>query len=227
MSKITKILFLTIAVVVLAGGCQNKTKKDEPMRSMDQRKNELQARIEKKYDDSDAHYQLGKLYQADGLWQKAESEFTIAMGYDPTHKNAEAALVKTLLVSGNKQRAELMAENFITRAGYAPVSSLMLGVGFDKEMLDDYSLKCYQQALNLAPNSAGINKRLGYYYLKRGDKIRAEEYLKRSFQLNPNQPEVAGELGRMGIVVEVPKKKESGLKIDKIIDKMLNKEDNN
>ena len=224
MPNTIKILFLTLAFGMLAGGCQNKSKED-PARSMDQRKNDLLARVEKKYEDPKAHYQLGKLYQSDGLWQKAEFEFTAAMGYDPTHKEAEAALVKVLLDSGNRQRSDLMAQNFISKASYSPATSLMLGRAFHKELLDDYALTCYQQALNLAPNSAGLNKQMGYYYLNKGDEIRAEEYLKRSFQLNPNQPEVAGELGRMGIVVAVPKKKESGLKIDKLIDKILKKEE--
>jgi len=40
--------------------------------------------------------------------------------------------------------------------------------------------------------------------LGKGDKDRAKEYLVRSFQLDPTQPEVAGELGKLGVEVKIP-----------------------
>jgi hypothetical protein len=43
--------------------------------------------------------------------------------------------------------------------------------------------------------------------------------LVRSFQLNPNQPEVAGELGRLGVVVRIPRKTQKRTKrLDKIVE---------
>lgn len=225
MTQISKLVFILIVTAVFLGGCQNAQQKEEiKIVGADQHKVQLMQRIEKKYEDPAAHYELGKMYQADGLWQKAEFEFNVAMGYDPTHRKAEAALVKTLLDSGSQARATLMAENFMNQASYSASASLLLGRAFQKELLDDYALACYHQALGLAPNSAGLNKQVGYYYLAKGDNVRAEEYLRRSFQLNPNQPEVAGQLGRLGIMVQVPKKKESGLKIDKLFENLFNKE---
>ena len=49
----------------------------------------------------------------------------------------------------------------------------------------------------------------------KGDKVMAEEYLRRSVQLDPYQPEVAEQLGRMGVAIQVPRKKESGKAVDK------------
>ena len=54
----------------------------------------------------------------------------------------------------------------------------------------------------MSPNSAEINKQIGYYYLSKNDNVRAKDFLIRSFDLNRNQPEVAGELGRLGVVIE-------------------------
>ena len=85
--------------------------------------------------------------------------------------------------------------------------------------MDEYALVCYRQALGLSPNSAAIHKQIGYYYLSKKDMVLAEEYLRRSFQLDPYQPEVAGELGRMGVVVQIPRKVDkSGKKADKAMD---------
>ena len=58
----------------------------------------------------------------------------------------------------------------------------------------------------MAPDSARINRDLGYYYLRKGDKNLAKDYLSRSFNIDPMQPEVAEELGRMGVVIETPHK---------------------
>ena len=87
-----------------------------------------------------------------------------------------------------------------------------MGLAFQKEGLDEYALGCYQQALHLAPSSAKINRQIGYYYLSKGDKERAIDYLSRSFQLDPAQPEVAGQLGRLGGAVRIPRKTQKNTK---------------
>jgi hypothetical protein len=45
--------------------------------------------------------------------------------------------------------------------------------------------------------------------------VRAEDYLRRSFQIDPYQPEVAEQLGQMGVVIQVPRKAESNKAIEK------------
>ena len=92
-------------------------------------------------------------------------------------------------------------------------------MAFQKEILDEYAMACYQQALRRAPNSAKIHRQMGYYYLSKGDRARAQDYLTRSFHLDPHQPEVAGELGRLGVPVRIPRKtQKSTKKLDKIIE---------
>ena len=65
-------------------------------------------------------------------------------------------------------------------------------------------MRCYRQALDAAPDSYEANRQIGYYYLSKGDNTQAKQYLMRSFELNPRQPDVAGALGRLGIVVQAP-----------------------
>ena len=86
--------------------------------------------------------------------------------------------------------------------------------------MDDYAVACYRQALDLAPNSAALQKQVGYYYLSKGKRDLAETFLRRSFQIDPYQPEVAGELGRLGVVVKVPRK--TTRTNTKELDKLLN-----
>jgi len=199
---------------------KNKNAPKEVERTPSEKKKaKLLKKIDRKFEDSQSHYELGQLYQVDRLWPQAEYEYNTALGFDPVHRPAQAALIKVLKLSGNTAKSELSADFFINQATSSASSSLQLALAFQKEELDDYALTCYQQAMRLAPNSARINRQMGYYYLSKGDKDRARDYLSRSFQLDRNQPEVAMELGRLGIPVQRPQKTKQRTKsLDKIID---------
>ncbi len=175
--------------------------------------------IDRKFENPAAHFKLGQLYQMDGLWAQAEYRYNITLRFDPVHRGAQAAMVKTLLGSGNTAKAQLSAEIYLNQVFASAAESLRLGLAFQKQQLDDYALVCYQQALRLAPNSAKVNRQIGYYYLSKNRKELAREYLTRSFQLNPNQPEVSGELGRLGVAVKRPRKTEKDVKkLDRIVE---------
>jgi len=221
MANMVKLAVLVLVLTALAGGCGKSSQRevsDVSVTEADQRKADLLNEIEAKYGNPDAHYELGKLYHADGLLSRAEWEYNVALGFDPVHRKAQAALVKLLAESGNDDKSKLSAEIYMNQAGSTAQASLWLGHAFQKELLDDYAVACYQQALALAPNSAAINRQIGYYYLSKQDRVRAEEYLKRSFQIDPYQDEVARELGRMGVIVQVPRKIETDTKkLDQIL----------
>ncbi len=189
----------------------------------EKQKSKLLKQIDRKYDNAKAHFQLGKLYQADGLWAQAEHEYNTTLSFDPVHRKAQAATIKVLNEGGDTAKANLLTDIYINQTASSASASLRLGLAFQKEGMDSQALSCYQQSLRLSPNSAKINKQIGYYYLSKGDKILAKEYLRRSFQLDPKQPEVAGELGRLGIAIRIPRKSyENPRKLDKIVDKSVN-----
>jgi len=225
MANVAKIAILILVVTALTGGCRRSAEKaisDIPITGAEQQKARYLKLIESHYENPKAHYELGKLYQADGMWTKAEFEYHVALGYNPVFWQAEAAIIKTLIESGKLDRAKVAAENAMNRAAVSAASSLRLGKAFQAELLDEYAVACYQQALALAPNSAALHKQIGYYYLSKGDIVRAEENLRRSFQIDPYQAEVAGELGRLGVVVQIPRKTEKNTKkLDKILEKEI------
>jgi Tfp pilus assembly protein PilF len=219
-----KSLFFIIIFVVcfsIFAGCRSGDKKPEEigLTAAEQQKTRLLRQIERSYKDAEAHYQLGKLYQADASWTQAEHEFTVALGFDPVHRKAQAARVKTLVQSGDIKNSKFSADFYINQASATAMGSLELAMAFQKEALDEYAFTCYQQALSLAPNSAKVNRQIGYYYLSKGEQDRAKDYLVRSFQLNSNQPEVAGTLGRLGVAVKIGQKtQESTKKLDRMIE---------
>ncbi len=222
MTNKARLTALVLIIATLAGGCQKttvETTSEVMVSDIQEQKAQLLNQIEAKYESPDAHYKLGKLYQADGLWNKAEWHCNVALSFDPVHRQAQAAIVKLLADGGNQPRSSLSAEIYINQVSSSAQASLRLGQAFQMEALDEYAMACYQQALGMVPNSAAIHRQIGYYYLSKGDNVRAEEYLKRSFAINPYQAEVAGVLGRMGVIVQVPRKTENNTKkLDKILD---------
>ena len=209
MNKRIAIVWLTmISFLAGCGWFGKKTANQVNQEVLEGEKVKLQREIDKKYDNPEAHYDLGKIYQNEGLLDRADWEFTLALQFDPVMYKAQAARVKIYQQMGQADRARMAAELYISQAS-------LLGKGFQNEGLDEYALECYQTALSKAPNSSVLNKQIGYYYLAQGDMVRAEEYLRRSIQLDPYQPEVAEQLGRMGVVIQVPKKPGDSKKVDK------------
>lgn len=210
-SIFTFILLLNYALLLVLVGCESqemKAAEAERIRKLpaEARKANLQQSLESRFENPVAHFELAQLYHAEGLWSKAEYHYNIALSFDPANADAQVAMVKLFLDSGDTAKSKIHADNYVKDAGNSDIQSLRLAMAFEKQQLDEYALTCYQQALNLAPESARINKQMAYYYLGKNDKDRAKEYLVRSFQLDPSQPEVAGELGRLGVEVKIPRK---------------------
>jgi tetratricopeptide (TPR) repeat protein len=216
MARKTQIIGLTLLIcTLLLGGCNpfRKGRKAYPPRvdedektPAEQKKTKLLKQIDRKFENPQAHFELGRLYQADGMWAQAEQEYKTALNFDPAHRQAQAARIKVLIAIGDKTKAELLADEYISQVSISAAGSLKLASAFQEQKLDEYALACYRQALHLAPNSAKVNRQVGYYYLSRNDKVSAEEYLSRSFDLNWNQPDVAAELGRLGVPIKIPPK---------------------
>lgn len=210
LSVLSGFAFLLLCAVLLAGcnnSVSNRTELDRIRETpAAQRKAALLKLLDRKFENPDAHFELGKVYQAEGLWSKAEQRYNWALSFDPAHREAQAAMVKLFLEGGDTAKSRTYADIYMNQVASSPSQSLRLGAAFQEQQLDEYALACYQKGLELAPNSAKIHKQMGYYYLSKNDKVRATEYLSRSFQLDPNQPEVAGELGRLGVEVRIPQR---------------------
>ncbi len=205
--KVRVIIFGITLCALVAAGCRNGStvRMDQNARmASDLRMLELKRELGRKWENPTAHYELGQLYHAQGDWSKAEWYYNIAIGFNPAYRDAQTALVKLQFDKGDRAKGEWAASNYMTQVASSPEQMLTLGVAFEKQGLGDYALKCYGDALKLAPNLPGVNRQLGYYYLARNKQDMAKDYFIRSFQLNSNQPDVANELGKLGVAVRIP-----------------------
>lgn len=223
MAHIRELIILAAAAVMLIGCQQTQQKEDIKVNDFTKQKQDLLEQIDRKYENPDAHYKLGKLYMENGYYNQAEFEFNLTLQFKPNHYGAQAALVKTQALSGAKGKSEAAADFYLNKAAPSAEESFMLGSALEKQDLDEYSLKGYRQALRVAPTSAVVNRQIGYYYLKQNNNVLAEEYLRRSFMLDPYNAETAAALGRLGVIVQVPKTS-TRTKNDKQVDSNLEKE---
>jgi len=232
MTRLFKILLVVIVLGLISAGCNERQKTatgekisdKELTGEADKQKAALQKDLDKKYENPKAHYELGKLYHSQGLWDKAEWEYNKTLGFDPMHHGAQASIVKLLIDKGDTARSEVIADMYMSQTSVSAKHSLLLGRAFQDRGLEEYALACYKQAHNLAPNSVAINRQLGYYYLLKRDSANAEMYLRRTFELDPSQAEVAGELGRLGVQIQLPTKQaKQAKKIDKIAEEQERK----
>lgn len=166
---------------------------------------QLLAELDKRWENAQAQYQLARIYHQAQNWTKAEWRYSNALGLDPANKAAQAGQVKLFIDRGDPAKAEQFARGYMQQAALSSVrESLRLGWEFRQVNLDEYALRCFRQALDADPSSFEANKQIGFYYRDKGDTAKTKQYLLRSFELNPRQPDVAGALGKLGIIVQLP-----------------------
>lgn len=204
------ITILSLLLVLILVGCKSTPKapdaaNEEVFVEMSP-KAQLVEQIDRKYESPEAHYQLGKLAYAEGQLDKADFEYRVALGFNPVHYRAQAGVVKVAAEQKQTERAQVIAELYVNQAAVSAPASLRLGRAFQNEGLGEYALSCYYQASGLTPKSPEPYRLLGYYYLGENDQVRAEENFRRSFELDPYQTDVSGELGRMGVIIGLPRK---------------------
>ena len=196
--------FLLFSLLII--GCNETLNEDDLTHvTPSEKKVELQKSLDRKFENPQAHYLLGQLYQAERDWPNAEYHYNTALRFDPVHRPAQAAMVKLFLDRGNTIKATNYLDIYMNQVEGSANQLLELALEFQKQDLDNYALTCFERALALAPNSSRAHKYLGYFYLEKNDKIKAEDHFVLSYELNNEQPDVAYELGRLGVQVQIPR----------------------
>ncbi len=191
--------------VFACGGCSNPSVIPHSTGSIPDKETYLLNRLDQKFENSEVHCELGRFYLSEGRWDKANYHLNVALGFDPSHRDCQAAFISMLEKQGKSSEAALYVGRYQGQLFSSPTQLVKLGKAFADEGLDVYALSTFQKALQIDPDDAAANKHLGLYYLSRHKADQAKQYLSRSFDLNPNQPDVAGELGLMGVIVQTPR----------------------
>ncbi|MHC4744090.1 MAG: tetratricopeptide repeat protein, partial [Planctomycetota bacterium] len=71
-------------------------------------------KLDKRFQNSDTHFELGQSYRAEGNRAKAKYHFDIAIRFDPTNRPAQAALTKVLIDGGERSEADVGAKRYMS-----------------------------------------------------------------------------------------------------------------
>lgn len=200
------LLFPVLWAFCFWGGCtpQEQTINTQQLENTAHKEDYLRSLLHRRYQNPSVHCELARLYHSEGQWDKAEYHFNLALGFDPAHRKAQAAYIKMWVDRDQPLKADELLAKYTKQLYRAPAEMVKLAQALADEGLDGYALTCFQKALAADPRSPEANKQMGLYHLAKNNLPLAKEYLTRSFEINPNQPDVAGHLGRLGVVVEVP-----------------------
>jgi tetratricopeptide (TPR) repeat protein len=203
-------LLMCCAVISLiisgVAGCRTQPNptRDIAVDTIPDKESYLLSKLRTRYQDAETHGELGRYYLNQGMTDKAKYHLQTALGFDSALRPAQAAYIKlTIQLEGEMAGQRLCAEYQRPLVSSAP-EMIKLAKALGDEGLDTLSLGCFQRILTSRPNSAEANRQLAYFYLTRKNVEKAKLHFSRSFELNPNQPDVAGELGRMGVTIETP-----------------------
>ena len=191
--------------VILAGCDMPPSAQSAGTRTMPNQEQFLLSLVERNFQDPEAQYQLGEYYRCQGRWDKAQYHLDLALNFAPALRKAQVGLVRMLVDKGDHQAADRTANRFYRQLSGSPLEMADLAKAFAGGGLDQYALACFTEATKASPGSAPAFKELGLYWLAKNDTAKAKSCLTRSFELDPSQSDVAEALGRLGVVVEVPR----------------------
>lgn len=199
--------YVTICVIALVLlGCRRQTTDPQTMTfdTIPDKESYLLSQLNDKYRNPGIHSELGRFYLSQGETDKAKYHLETALSLDPSYRPAQAAYVHLT----SKIQGELAAQRLCSEYQRPILASskemIKLAKALGDEGLDTLALGCFQRILSIDPGSAEANRQLGYFYLARNDSEKAKLYFSKSFELNPNQADVAGELGRLGVTIQTP-----------------------
>ena len=153
-----KSLFISLFLAITISGCYNPPFGDfHPNTTPEQKKIELQRSLNRKYNDPRAHFLLGQLYHADRALDDAQFHYEEALRFGPFYQPAQAAMLRLLIDRGDKVGAEDDYQDYLNLAGDSPDNILALARELDKQKVDDFALRCFEQAREIAPNSDKVH----------------------------------------------------------------------
>lgn len=198
-------LIVTVALALMSG-CQPAPVND-PLAGLppDQQKQKLFEQFEARYGTPMAHYKLGQIYEAEGELRRAGYHYETAADFKPYFWTAQAASVKVYLDAHVPDKPARLENKWATMAAHAE-DCLSLAKAYESAGLTEQARAMYDKAERIAPKSAKVFKASGNFYLAAKDKATAEAKFRRSFELDPYQSDVSAQLGKMGVIVQSPRK---------------------
>jgi tetratricopeptide (TPR) repeat protein len=141
-------------------------------------------------------YLYGKIYAAEGEWDRALAALHHALNLDPNFSHAFDLLISTYLSANRPKEAIDELQTLLSKTPNNVRALTDLALIYDR--IKDYpkARETYETLLSITPNAAAAINNLAYLYAERFDQIdKAYELARKARTLQPNDPLIADTLG--------------------------------
>lgn len=138
-----------------------------------------------------AHFNLGAIYTARGLYPESEDEFKRARALAPIYaeqlfKNVREQLANIYRLEKRFPEALGQINENLELGFYNFGTYQSLGVIYLDMKDEEKAKEAWEKGLSLNPDAAGIHYNLGIQYLRKKELSKAEEHLRKAMQLAPD-----------------------------------------
>jgi tetratricopeptide (TPR) repeat protein len=156
----------------------------------------VRAQLEKTPESAIAHFMEGKVYAAQGDWNRAESAFIKALELDRNFPGAYGMLISTYLASNNLPKAISQLEAILSNDPKNTRALMLSGLLYDKLNNFSKAREAYEKLLSIDPDFAPALNNLAYLYVDRlNDLNKAYELARKARALKSSDPAIADTLG--------------------------------
>ncbi len=138
-----------------------------------------------------AHTRMGLAYRRQNRPDLAEAHYKEAIRHGPFLDAAHVNLAQLQLSQGRDEEAMRQFEQALRANPYCAIALANLGAQHFNEGRVGQAFACYRRALRVRPDYALVHKHMAAIYALRDDPHRTAHHLRRSLELEPDQPEAA------------------------------------
>jgi len=156
----------------------------------------IQPEFEKKPESAGLHFLEGKIYAAQGRWDRAEAALVKTLELDPDFSNAYELLIFSYVAANKFPAAVKELQAFLSKSPNNPRALMTLGLIYDK--MKDYpkARDAYEKLLSISPENAEAMNNLAYLYSEKFDQLdKAYELARKARALQRANPSIADTLG--------------------------------
>ena len=150
---------------------------------------------------ADTIYNLAASYHGQHNLMRAIYYYKQAVSLQPGHRKAQQGLSRALQENGDGETATAVAIWNTEYVDNTADSFLQLARRYHRNGDRETALLNYQKAISVEPESARAHAEYARYCKKIGQDDKAKELLLTAYQLNPNEPGVAAELGQLSVAL--------------------------
>jgi tetratricopeptide (TPR) repeat protein len=167
--------------------------------------------IDPKY--AEAHFNLGRVYKAQGFIKEALIEFQIALKLNPSYLAAkrEFEALKSSLEEDVRTQLKIQGQETLDKTRFEPIPAAeaekkakqLLNQGRTAE-----AIRYFEQALRQKPDDVALNKMLGFLYFRQNSFTNSLERYSKAMDLLPVDPEIPYAIGLIHMKTKFPEKAE-------------------